>query len=248
MSFFEEILLHVIFHSTLLPADQLWLICSLKNDLLSDNFETDIINYLQNHQLSLTAFTFIEERFSVLSAMVHWWKSRALRENPCVINLDTSLFPRAWIDKCKESTEKTRMPSSICCTVRSIWWIRSPAVLRFLLKLAVAWHDFRGWWWPRYWTLFILCLAYFQFSFDPTQLLFSFKVFFLMMHSDPQLSLKCLSCETEREISAQAVIATVITEKGCGTRYLTLLISLWFLHDSLTTSKIISPQQQCSLH
>lgn len=34
----------MIFHSTLLPADQLWLICSLKPDLPSDNFETDIIN------------------------------------------------------------------------------------------------------------------------------------------------------------------------------------------------------------
>lgn len=34
----------MIFHSTFLPADQLWLICSLKPDLTSDNFETDIIN------------------------------------------------------------------------------------------------------------------------------------------------------------------------------------------------------------
>lgn len=50
----------------------------------------------------------------------------------------------------------------------------------------------------------------------------------LMVHSDPQLSLKCMSCETEKEMSAQAVVvfATVTTEKGCGTRNLTLLMSL----------------------
>lgn len=34
----------MIFHSTVLPADQAWLICSLKPDLPSDNFETNTAN------------------------------------------------------------------------------------------------------------------------------------------------------------------------------------------------------------
>lgn len=58
--------------------------------------------------------------------------------------------------------------------------------------------------------------------------------FSVVVHSDPQLSLECLSCETEKETSAEAVpvFAPVTAERDCGTPNFILLMSL-YLADSL---------------
>lgn len=55
-----------------------------------------------------------------------------------------------------------------------------------------------------------------------------------MVHSDPQLSLKYMSCETEKETSAEVVtvFALVTAEKDCGIPDFILLMSL-YLADSL---------------
>lgn len=119
---------------------------------------------------------------------MHWWKSQALREHPCVINLDTSLFPRAQIDMCKKSTETTRTPSSICWTLVSILLISLPAVLRSLLKLAAVWLL------KQMLTKLPDFLAYNWFAFCSALTLFtsiSATNFSITVPSDPQLSLKC---------------------------------------------------------
>lgn len=67
--------------------------------------------------------------------------------------------------------------------------------------------------------LFSSYVACFQFHFGSIQLQCSLAKFSDLVHSDPQLSLKGKSRETEKEMSAEAVtvFAPVTAEKDCGT-------------------------------